>query len=201
MITYLCIKIPLKGDREGICVVCGGKTEEGHPLPFSDNFTGYSYLTYGDCMCPHCFTFFKDQNFRKKSWVVTEKQVNFLKRCEIIAEIIDPPEPPFAIYITQTGQRQGWLNGMKFINYSQDRFYIMTDFAGCILADRKEAHIMNEIIKALRVRKVSKTQLRTGDFTMYIYKKSVENNWQHLIDEARKHIKKPLWEVMLYAAE
>lgn len=63
MITYLCAKEPQAGTLSGSCVVCGVQTETGHELPFSDSFTGYSFLIHGNCTCSHCFAFFRDQSF------------------------------------------------------------------------------------------------------------------------------------------
>ncbi len=201
MITYLCVKQPVRGNLEGICVVCGVETKEGHKNTFSEKFTAYSFLTHGNCMCPHCFTFFKDQSFRKKSWITTEKEVKFLKRLECEQYIFNPPSPPFAFYITQSGQRQGWLSGMRFVNYSNNQFYILTDFVGCILVQRKEVEEMHKLIRLLREKGISKTQLRSGEFNMHIYKKAIEGNYHNAIESIKNHIKKPLWEVMLYVAE
>ncbi len=54
MLTYLCIKNPPVGDIEGTCCVCGKETLQGMPKPFSDSFTGYSYLTHGNCAYLDC---------------------------------------------------------------------------------------------------------------------------------------------------
>lgn len=198
MITHLCVKNPATGTIEGTCCVCGKETKQGFKNPFSDNFAGYSYLTHGNCTCPHCCGFFKNQDFRKRSWVATNNSVTFLKRAEILKAVLDPPAPPFAIYITQGGKRQGWLSGLKLVNYGRENFYIFTDFVDTVYTSRLQAQSMSDMISELRKNKVGKTQLITGEYAMHVYKKAIEGGWHHLIEQARTHTKKPLWEVMVY---
>lgn len=197
----LCIKSPKPGQKTGVCCVCGKNTDNGYDIPFSDNFTGYSFLTHGDCACPHCYTFFKTPEFRRYSWVATTDEVRFLKRSEIGNIILNPPKPPFFLYITQTGQRQGWLSAFKFISYSEERFFIATDWVGTIFADINNIRNMYKLIRVLREMKVSKTALRTGEYTMFQYRDAIEKGYDNLIDDTKKHIKDPLWEVMIYVAD
>lgn len=202
MITHFCIKNSKDtGNIKGICCVCGQKTNEGHKPCFSDNFTGYSYLTHGDCMCPYCYMFFKDQSFRKKSWVATSEGVKFLKRLECKDVILNPPEPPFFLYITQTGQRQGWLSAMKLINYNKEKFYISTDWVGHFLVNMLEVNYIDSLLRILRKEKVSKTALLLGDYNLKLYRKAMEEGWDRLLGEAKNQIKNPLWEVMVYVTE
>ncbi len=201
MITELCIKKPVEGNIQGICCICGKETGKGHKVPFSDSFTGYSFLIHGDCACPHCWTFFKTRDFRFKSWVANSDGVRFLKRLDIRVVILFPPEPPFFLYITQSGQRQGWLSALKLINYSRDTFIISTDWAGHFMADREIAFAMDILIWRLREKKISKTALRTGGYTMKQTRLAIEGGWHDLIETARGYMKTPLWEVMVYVAE
>jgi len=201
IITHLCIREPVLGNKRGYCCICGEKTNKGHDVPFSNNFTGYSFLTHGDCVCPYCFTFFKNQNFRKKCWIATEKEVLFLKRQECEKYLLFPPDPPFAIYITQSHQRQGWLSGLQFVSFEKERFYILTDFVDVVFANLEWIKKIHFLIEKLRERKVGKEQLRAGEFSMYIYKKAIQQGWDDLLEEAKKYAKQPLWEVMLYVAK
>lgn len=201
MLTQLCVQQPIEGKHKGLCCICGCETDKGHKPSFSDNFTGYSFLTHGNCMCPYCYSFFKDQNFRRKSWLATIEKVRFLQRLECREVILNPPSPPFFIYITQTGQRQGWLSAMRFINHNQKRFYISTDWVGHFLADRDEAQKMHMMISELRAKGINKTALRTGEYTMKQVRTAIENGWHEILLNAKKQVKNPLWEVMLYVAE
>lgn len=198
MVTYLCIKDPEQGSLTGTCCVCGKPTQTGFKRPFSEKFVGYAYLHFGNCLCPHCYAFFKDQTFRLKSWVATSQDVMFLTREACLQTLLDPPTPPFAIYLTQSMQRQGWLGGLHCVNYDRDKFYLLTDFAGQVLIARKEAEQINTLIQTLRTKKISKEQLLSGKFKMYTYQKALEEGWQNLLEAVRPYIKTPLWEVIVY---
>lgn len=201
MLTRLCITNPPHGTKKGQCCVCGAITDKGFRAEFSNNFTGYSYLTHGDCLCPHCYAFFKDQNFRRKSWIATSHTVSFLTRTECRDVILNPPEPPFYLYITQTGQRQGWLSALKHISYSRDNFFIVTDWVGFFIANRDTAEQMDRLITALREKKVSKTALKTGEYSMHQYRLAIQEGYSLLIEQAKRYVKDPLWEVMVYVAD
>lgn len=200
MITHFCREEVL-GDKEGYCCICGDKTQNGHTISFSNNFTGYSFLAHGDCICPRCYAFFKNQDFRKKCWIATQKEILFVGRHECEKYLLSPPEPPFAIYITKSHQRQGWLSGLQYVSFSKEYFYILTDFVDVVVADLEKIKQLYSLIQELRGKKISKEQFKSGEFSMYIYKKAIQEGWDKLLTEAKKYIKKPLWEVMLYVAK
>ena len=202
-IAQLCIQSPEeKGDITGSCQACGIETKEGLPPPFSDTFTGFPYLVYGNCFCPHCHAFFKNPSLRKRSWIANQKEgVIHLKRLEAREYILNPPRAPFAFYLTRAGKRQGWLSGMRSLNYNREKYQLLTDFAGNVIMEKNEVRKMNELIEKLRKNKVSKTQLLSGNYTMYTYRKAIEGDWEDLIQSAREHIKKPAWEVIVYVNE
>jgi len=201
MITRLCIKNPMLGKIKGVCSACGQNTENGFPFPFSENFTGFSYLFHGNCFCPYCYGFFKDPRFRKRSWLATEKEVKFLKRLDCRLNLLDLPEPPFAFYITKAYHRQGWLSGLRCENFSREKFYLLTDFVGTILIESKDIFQMYEIIEFLRGKKISKTKLLTGGFSIFDFRRAINEGWQDFIEKAKAQVKKPLWEVMIYVSE
>lgn len=200
-LPFLCIKSPISGNIEGECCVCGVNTNEGHKKPFSNNFVGFSFLTLGDCVCPWCYAFFKEQSFRRKSWIATAETVVYLKRVDCLQYILTPPEPPFFIYITQSGQRQGWIDALRIVNYNRDNFYISTDWTGCFCASKDKIRVYYEIISILRSLKISKTAIRTGEYTMFQYKQILQQKYEKLLQEARKYVGEPLWEVMCYVIE
>ncbi|QLH52778.1 MAG: hypothetical protein CH6_0093 [Candidatus Kapaibacterium sp.] len=191
---------PIKdGSESGYCVLCGTYTKNGHQFKPSDTFTAYSELQYGNVLCPFCAAFFQDQNFRRKNWILSENGVQFVKREEIAAFLINPNKPlPFAVYITSTGQKQGWLRGFRRISFSKEKFFIHTDFAGCVFTEFQELVYLFEIASKLHEQKVSKTELKTGEFSMSTYRKGIEKGFANLLDEVKKYVSQPNWEIVVY---
>uniref|UniRef100_A0A7C5SZ05 Uncharacterized protein n=1 Tax=Thermocrinis ruber TaxID=75906 RepID=A0A7C5SZ05_9AQUI len=186
---------------KGECVLCGRATERGHPVEFSENFTSYNLLREGNCICEYCYTLVKNQEFRRRSFVLSREGVRFLSREECREVLLSPPDPPFFIYITQSGQRQGWLSAMHCVSYSKERFWVSTDFVGHFLASLRELKRMDELISVLRKAGVSKSSLRSGELSMAEYRKLFEKNLSHLWNEVREYVKTPEWEVMCYVAQ
>ena len=200
-IPELCIKSPKPGDQKGFCCVCGKETDVGYKFSLSENFTGFSYLKFGNLLCPYCYTFMKNQNFRKRCWLVTEKEIVFLKKSECLPHILNPPEIPFAFYITKSFKKQGFLSGLQYVNFNWDRYYILTDFADIVFVELEIAKEMDSLIKFLREKKVSKNQLITGDYGMFSYKKAINGGWEDKIEKSKKYAREPLWEVLCYVEE
>jgi len=192
---------PTHGKLSGECVLCGRSTESGHPVEFSENFTSYNLLREGSCICGHCYTLVKNQEFRRKSFVLSKEGVRFLSRAECREVLLSPPDPPFFIYITQSGQRQGWLSAMQCVSYSKEKFWVSTDFVGHFLTNLRELKKMDELIWDLRKAGVSKNSLRSGTLSAVEYRKLFEKNLTHLWGEVREYVKTPSWEVMCYVAD
>ncbi len=192
---------PTYGKLSGECVLCGRRTERGHPVEFSDNFTAYNLFREGNCICEHCYTLLRNQEFRRRSFVLSRDGVRFLSRVECREVLLCPPDPPFFIYITQSGQRQGWLSAMQCVSYSRERFWVSTDFVGHFLVNLQELRRMDELILELRKVGVSKNSLRSGTLSAVEYRKLFEKNLTHLWDMAREYVKTPSWEVLCYVAD
>ena len=192
---------PTYGELEGACVLCGRHTKSGHTIEFSENFTSYNLLNEGNRICEYCYTLARNQEFRRKSFVLSKEGVRFLSRAECRKVLLSPPTPPFFIYITQTGQRQGWLSAIQCVSYSRERFWISTDFVGHFLANLQELKRMDGLISELRKAGVSKNSLRSGLPSTVEYRKLLEKNMTHLLHEIQEYVKTPSWEVLCYVAE
>jgi len=182
---------PLCGEQRGICIVCGTKTDAGNDIDFSSNFTSWSLLQEGSCICEYCYTLCRSQDYRRKSWVASESGVRFLDRTEILPTLLNPPAPPFAIYLTKSGKKQGFLHLITRPSYSINRYFIAFEDK-LILIDRTMLEKLITIVKQARELKFSKTELMTTPHT---------NKWEHrqLCEQIIKYNKNPMWEVIVFA--
>jgi len=202
-IMSLILKNLEDGSISGKCSLCSSYTTRGFPISYSDNFQGYPFLSgNGQCLCPSCNYFLKNQDFRKKSWVASENEgIRFLHRKECQDIILSPPSPPFFFYITQSGQRQGWLDALQVVNYFREKFIISTDWVGKFSLERNTAIELISLCTQLRKLKLSKSSLRTGLLSPAEYRRVLENHAEKLIQEVHRWKNTPIWEVIVYVSE
>ena len=180
---------PIVGNLKGKCVVCGFSTEKGHPVNFSENFTAWNLLQEGNCICEHCFALLKNQDYRRHSWIATLDGIEFLKRDEILPKLLDPPIP-FAMYITKTGKKQGFLHLINRVNYSKNHYFLAFDDE-LIHVNRKT---LEEMVKvAEQARKLGFTKSDLYDPRVKL--------WKHrdLCERILRFRNNPVWEVVVYA--
>ena len=173
--------------------MCGFETERGHDIDLSDNFTAWNLLQEGNVICEHCYSLLRNQNYRRKSWVADSHGVRFLQRGEILDALLDPPKPPFAIYITKTGKKQGFLHLINRPNYSRERFFIAFDDS-LVFVERGKLREMVEVARRARRLKFGKAEL-LGDIKV--------KHWEHreLCEKILSFSKNPVWEVVVYGVE
>jgi len=181
---------PSPGNVGGKCIVCGRMTKSGHRIDFSDNFTMWALLQEGDCICEHCYTLCRDQKYRRKSWVATKDGIKFLEKKDLLSTLLSPPNPPFAIYITKSGKKQGFLLLVKRPSLSRDRFFIAFEDS-LVWVDRKKLEEMVAVAEAARKLKFRKSDLLDPSTKCWVHRDLCEK-----IVEFRKN---PLWEVVVYA--
>jgi len=182
-----------RGKIRGRCVLCTEETGEGLKIDFSSNFQSWNVLYEGNCLCPHCYELARNQDYRRCSWIVTAEGVKHCKKDELFEILKNPPTPPFGIYITRTGQKQGFLQLIMKTATNRDNFYVAFE-NDILLIDRKKFIEMSALAKRVRERKITKRELITG--------KLFAGNFKKLsLDEVQK-IKKlagnPVWELVVY---
>lgn len=184
---------PVNGSLAGKCIFCGFHTENGNKIDVSDNFMAWPLLQEGNCICEYCYSLVRNQDHRRKSWVANPNGIQFLQRLETLDVLLNPPDPPFAIYITKTGKKQGFIHLINRINYSRRWFYIAFDDS-LILVDRDQLERMVHIAEKARESGFGKAEL-LGDIKV--------KHWEHreLCEELLKFFKNPLWEVVVYAVK
>ena len=193
--------LPLPKGRKGkgVCVWCGREVDKVFDIKVSDNFMGWSYFSFGDCMCRYCYAFFSKQSFRKKSWVATKSGVKFIKRDEIMELLLQPPKPPWFLYITKTGQKQGWLHCIHRVNFSSFSFTVAFEpFDFPVQTNISEVHSLHGLLSFLREKKVTKTELLTGAFKMKTYERAIKEGYEEELKRAKKYAGKGIWEVMCH---
>ena len=185
-----------EGSINGICIVCGRKTDRGLKVDFSDNFTNWNLLQVGDCICPQCYELARNQVYRRKSWIATKEGITFIQRKDFLNVLLSPPDPPFGIYLTRTYQKQGFFLIINHVNYSRKKFFVAFDDQ-LLTIDRKKLQEMTTIARELRAHKVKKEELRTGIFSPNTYARVSLD----LLEKARNFAGDPIWELVVYAVE
>lgn len=115
--VWLCAQ----GNVRGRCVVCGRLHAAGFAPDFSEKFTSYQFLqAFEDgCLCAACYEMLTNPQWRRSHWVACATGVRWLKREEVRQLLDCPPEPPFALYTTNTFKKHGWLCLQQHVNLSR----------------------------------------------------------------------------------
>lgn len=192
------------GEDEGRCYICGQETQCGHRMKPSDAFTAWAQCAEGDVMCEHCHPLIRTPDFRRRSWLVTSGNIHFATKDDrewIWPMLLDPPEPPFALYVTKSYKKQGHLTLVNYVSTSRTHFWIGADFADrAIAADLQQLREWAPIIEFLREQKMPKAALTTGEFGPHHYKKAIEGGWVDMVNAARNIAGNPAWEVLVHVA-
>jgi len=187
-----------EGTISGYCVICRRWTEYGHDLKkvFSSNFTMWSYLYSGDCVCEECSILFSDQIYRRHSWVVWKQGFEIIKRKEAKQVLFDPPDPPFFINIIKIGQKQQWIKAIEHVAYSRDFYWFAHEDYGLVQFVKRKARLMDSIIKKGLEVGLTKTELR-GNIKPKTCEKLLKKNCIELLDDIKRFKNNQLWEVLI----
>lgn len=192
------------GPTAGTCYLCGAATPHGYREPPSDNFTAWAACYGGDVLCPVCRALLHDRRFRARSWCATPAGVRFATpedRGWLWAALLDPPAPPFALYCTRGGQKQGWLSLARYVSHSREQFWVGTDWTDRpVRCARGWLAATAEQVTALRARGVSKATLLSGQPTAAQYARALREGWAAALDAARRWAGDPRWELLVYAS-
>jgi len=179
------------GSVAGKCIICGFPTDRGHSIDLSGNFTAWNLLQEGNCICEFCYTLLKNQDYRRKSWIASLNGVEFLKREDIPPIMLDPPTP-FAMYVTKTGKKQGFLHLINRVNYSKDRYFIAFDDE-LIFVERDKLEEMVKLAQHARDLGFSKSDLISPS----------TKRWEHreICEKILEFSGGPVWQVVVYAVK
>ena len=183
------------GKESGTCIFCGKTHKNGFKPTLKPNFTAHSSLHAGSIMCHFCNDLYNTQEYRKNMWVVSKTSFRTFKRSEGNKILLNPPNTPFMIYYTKTWKKQGWVNLINKTNYSKDTFVVGFDY-DIICVGRKRASEHLKIIADLLDKKITKTELTTGNIYPNSYEKLDMNT--KLIDKIKMLCNNPLWNLCVF---
>lgn len=186
-----------QGTLAGSCILCGLETSHGHKAELKDTFTAYDLIQGGSCICPECWHVYNEQMYRKKAWVVTPSTFTEVKRDGAKELLLNPPEPPFVIYLTQTWKKQGWLNLINRVNMSKTDYTIGLDY-DLIEVNTQKLEEYCTLISEILEKKIMKTELQTGHFKSKSYEKLGYD--MELIEKIKILVGNPLWNLAIFVS-
>jgi len=186
-----------KGNIDGKCVVCGRSTDQGLEIDYSKRFTNWNLLQGGNCICPPCYELTRNQAYRRSMWVVNREAITFFKKKDMLQHVMNPPDPPFAMYLTRTWKKQGFFKLINKVNYSREQYVTALDMQ-LIQVNREKAAEMKETAETLRKRKITKTELTSGQFYSHRYD-TLDLSLIYKIQQ--EYVRNPSWELIVYAVK
>lgn len=157
---------PVSGGDAGACYVCGLATEHGQRRPPSDAFTAWGACTRGDVLCPACAATMGCRDVRSFSWLVTPDRFRIAGRGDrgwLWDVLASPPDPPYGLYLTRGGQKQGWISGVRQVATSRVTMPVLTDWTDRpVLLHRADWDAMAPLVLTLREKGLSQRALMSG---------------------------------------
>lgn len=184
---------------KGICCFCAHE-KKGYAANkvLAKEFTQYQALElYGTIICDDCCKLYKTRAIRNKHWIVTSSSLQFLQRSQIKEILLNPPSGPWAIYITESHKRHGWIRGLATVNHSKTNFTIIHEDFLCD-ATLSKVTLLIDHIESLLKHGLSKTQIR-GNGSPMTYNKLMEHESSYLsYYKIKPYQTTPLFQVILY---
>jgi CRISPR type IV-associated protein Csf1 len=186
------------GNVAGTCVFCGCDTERGYSNTLiSSNFTAGDRLGGGNTVCPECLYVYNEPTYRKRAWVVTESTFAEVKRENAKELLLNPPDPPFVIYLTQSWKKQGFVNLINRVQESKSNYTIGLDY-DLIEVNTEKLEEYCTLISEILEKKVTKTELSTGQFKAKSYEKLGYD--MELIEKIKTLVGNPLWNLAIFVS-
>lgn len=188
---------PEQGTLTGSCIFCGLETSTGHKAKLKDTFTAYDLVQGGSCICPECWHMYNEQMYRKKAWVVTLETFSEVKRDGAKELLLNPPDPPFIIYLTKSWKKQGWINLMNRVQESRTDYTIGLDYE-LVEVNTSKLEEYCTLITELLEKKITKTELSSGNFRAKSYEKlgfDIE-----LMEKIKMLAGNPLWNLAIFVS-
>jgi CRISPR type IV-associated protein Csf1 len=188
-------------ENEGLCCFCGNRkrgvlAERYLPKTFS-RFQDLE-LT-GEIICAKCLPVYKDHRFRNRHWVASTAGVRFLQKPEIHEILRNPPCPPWALYITESHKKHGWIRGIYWITHNTSQFRVIHEDS---LVSGTSAQFISllDICAALRSLKIPKKALAKALQPLYLNRVMDAGIWDKYV-ETLPYVGTALHHVCLYITD
>ena len=176
-----------RGNKQGNCIFCMLPTQHGFPLSkISKTFTdwNYAYQVPQPVVCEYCYSFLKNENVRRRSWVITQGQLRLLDRRQVLQVLQEPPQPPFAIYVALKGKKHGWLRLLHKIATNKEQYYIAIDDA-LLYIDRTKIKEYVKLLQEARKQGAKKSELE--ELNVGLIKKIGLEKYRELQEKRREN--------------
>lgn len=185
------------GDVQGTCCLCGQETMNGFKKKFGGNFTAGPEVSMGDCICEYCIHLIKLSNeLRRSMWLVTEHEYRRFKKDEAKDVVLNLPDEPFYLYLTNTWQKVGWIKMLNLVNQDKNSLICCCVDYDTYFIELEVMKNLLEFVEELRELKIPKAELETGELSMHHYKKLETPR-----ETARKlkgYAGNPVWKLAVY---
>lgn len=188
------------GDEEGICCLCGQKTEHGHKKKFGGNFTAGPEVSQGDVICEFCKPLVSKSNeLRRSMWLVTQSEFKKFKKAEAKNVILNLPDEPFILYLTNTWQKVGWIKMLNKINPGKEGLICCCVDYDTYFVELEVIQELFKLIEKLRELKIPKAELESGELSMHHYRKL--ENPRETAKQIKNYAHSPIWRLCVYLNE
>lgn len=193
------------GPDAGTCFLCGNETDQGHRRAPSSSFTAYADCSTGAVICPACMAALSHWDCRGRSWLVTMDRFRPVTKDDKLIlrdALLDPPEPPYAIYVTHGRQKQSWITLARRVSTSRSIAIVGTDWTdGPVRVDVTFARKHDPLLRRLRERKLPKAALRANALSPATWSRAIQEGWDDDLWQTNELAGDPRWEVMIDAWE
>lgn len=188
------------GDLTGTCCLCGKQTQQGFKKKFGANFTAGPEVSQGDVICEYCSPLIKLSNeLRRSMWLVTQSEFKKFKKAEAKDIILNLPDEPFYLYLTNTWQKVGWIKMINRLNQDKNSLICCCVDYDTYFVDLEVIKELFKLIEVLRELKIPKQELESGELSMHHYRKL--DNPRETARKLKNYAQNPVWRLCVYLNE
>lgn len=179
------------------CVFCGSPST--HPVKFGGNFTAYNLLQAGDGACDRCHKKYTDSFYRRNSWYETPEAVKAIGKTEVLGLLLEPPTPPFRVYLTKMRRKHGWVVIASRWEMRRDVYDVAFEDAR-IRIEHSSLAAMIAFAKDLRAARVTKAAMRAGTLP-YASVKALRERVIEIEQKLKEYKGNPQWNLVIEYVE